>query len=72
MKKNVGKTDQIIRFGISAIAAGLLATGTVALTSVAGIVVAVAGGISLFTATTSWCAVYTLFGASTCAVEASK
>ena len=69
MKKNVGSTDRLIRFAIAAVAAGLLATGTFAISSVAGIVTAVAGVIALFTASVNWCAIYALFGASTCSVE---
>ena len=72
MKKNVGKTDRIIRIAVVAIVAILLLTQTVAISSLLGIVLAVVAGIFLFTSAASWCAIYALVGASTCPVETSN
>jgi len=70
MKKNVGSPDRIIRLIGAAVVAVILATGTVAISSTLGIVLAVAGVIFAFTGATSWCAIYSLVGLSTCPVEA--
>lgn len=72
MKKNVGNIDRIIRIVGALVIAFLLFKGIVALTSVLGIILAIAGVIFLFTGATSWCAIYQLFGASTCPVETDK
>lgn len=71
MKRNVGNADKIIRLLGAAIIAGVLATGTIALSSTLGIVLAVAGVIFAFTGVTNWCAIYSLFGASTCKLDTS-
>ncbi len=72
MKKNVGNVDKIIRLIGAAVIAGVLATGTVAISSTLGIILAVAGGIFAFTGLTNWCGMYSIFGASTCKVDTSK
>ncbi|MCB0632884.1 MAG: DUF2892 domain-containing protein [Saprospiraceae bacterium] len=69
MKKNVGKTDKIIRLVVAALIAILLATGTIAVASVLGTILAIVAVIFLFTALVNWCAIYALIGASTCPVE---
>lgn len=66
MTKNVGRTDKTIRLVVVAAIAVLLATGTVALASTLGIILTVVGVIFLFTALVNWCALYALFGVSTC------
>lgn len=71
MKKNVGSTDKYIRLVGAVAIIILLATGTVAIGTTLGIILAVAGAIFLFTGLTNWCAIYALFGASTCPVEES-
>ncbi len=72
MKKNVGTTDRIIRlFGAVAIVV-LLATNTVALSSTLGVILAVAGVIFAFTGLVNWCAIYTVFGISTCSANTNK
>ncbi len=65
MKKNVGSTDRIVRLIAGVVIAIVLATGTVAIGSTLGIILAVAGAIFLFTGAVNWCAIYSLIGAST-------
>ena len=72
MKRNVGNTDRIIRLVGGVVIAALLATGTVAISSVLGIILAVAGAIFLFTGATNWCAIYALVGASTCSINTKE
>ncbi len=69
MKKNVGKTDKIIRLVVVAVIAVVLATGTVAIGTTLGIILGIVGVIFLFTALVNWCAIYAVIGASTCPVE---
>lgn len=69
MKKNVGKTDKIIRLIVVAAIAVVLATGVVAIGTTLGIILGIVGVIFLFTALVNWCAIYALIGASTCPVE---
>lgn len=69
MKKNVGKTDKIIRLVVAAVLGILLATGTIALASVLGTILAIVAVIFVFTALVNWCAIYALIGASTCPTE---
>lgn len=65
MKSNLASVDRIVRL-LAAVAIGvLLFTGTVALQSTLGIVLAVAGGIFAFTGLVNWCALYQLLGIST-------
>ena len=69
MKRNLSSTDRIIRIiGAIAIAIVLL-TGVVAIKTTLGVILAVAGVIFAFTGTVNWCAIYQLFGISTCSVE---
>ena len=72
MKKNVGKTDRIIRLVGAVVIIALLATNTISISSTLGIILAVAGAIFLFTGAVNWCAIYALVGASTCPVETDK
>jgi uncharacterized membrane protein len=66
MKKNVGKTDKLIRLVVAALILVLLFTGAIALASVLGTILAVVAVIFVFTALVNWCAIYALIGASTC------
>lgn len=72
MKKNVGNIDRIVRIVGGVILAIVLLTGVISISSVLGIILAVAGAIFLFTGATSWCAIYAAVGASTCPVDAAK
>ena len=72
MKKNVGKTDKMIRLAVAAVILVLLLTKTIALASTLGIILAIVGVIFVFTAAVNWCAIYSLIGASTCPVETGK
>lgn len=72
MKKNVGNIDRIIRLVGAAIVAVVLFTGAVSLSSTLGIILGVAGVIFAFTGATSWCAIYSLVGASTCPVDTQE
>lgn len=69
MKKNVGSTDKMIRLVVAAVLAILLATGTIAIASTLGLILAIVAVIFVFTALVNWCAIYALIGASTCPVE---
>ena len=65
MKKNVGKTDKLIRL----FAGVLFALGAVFYTSgVLQIILGVAAFLMFFTAYTSWCYLYTLLGINTCSL----
>lgn len=68
MTQNVGRTDKTIRLIVAAAIAVVLVTGAIALASTLGIILVVVGVIFLFTALVNWCAVYALFGVSTCPV----
>ena len=72
MKKNVGNTDRIIRLTGAVLVAVLLFTGVVNIASTLGIILAIGGVIFAFTGLTSWCAIYSLVGLSTCPVESKK
>lgn len=72
MKKNVGKTDKMIRLVVAAVIVILLATGTIALATTLGTILAVVGVIFIFTALVNWCAIYALIGASTCPTETAN
>jgi small neutral amino acid transporter SnatA (MarC family) len=69
MKTNVGKIDRIIRLVVAAVIAYLLFSGTVAISSLLGIILAVVAVIFAFTGLSGWCAIYQLLGASTCPIE---
>lgn len=64
MKKNMGKTDKIIRLLLAAIFIGLfmgkMVTGTV------GIILLVLAAVFIATSWISFCPLYVLFGANTC------
>ena len=64
MKKNMGKTDRIIRVLIALIVGALYFTGT--LTGTLGIILLAVAGIFLLTSVVSFCPLYTLVGLSTC------
>jgi hypothetical protein len=64
MKKNMGKTDKIIRLLLAAIFIGLFITDTVVGT--AGIVLVILAGIFIVTSVVSFCPMYSFFGANTC------
>lgn len=64
MKKNMGNTDKIIRLLIVAIIVGLFMANIVS--GVLATVLIIASAVFVFTVTTSWCPLYTLFGISTC------
>jgi len=67
MKKNVGKTDKMIRVILALLLAVLVITGVVEGTL--SIVLVVAAAILLFTSFMSFCGLYTLLGISTCPVK---
>jgi len=69
MKKNVGSIDRIIRLVAAAVIAGLLATSTIAISSVPGIVLAIVAVVFGGTALASSCPLYTLVGLSTCPID---
>ncbi|MFN5422276.1 MAG: DUF2892 domain-containing protein [bacterium] len=64
MKKNMGKTDKIIRLLLAAIFIGLfmgkMVTGTL------GIILLVLAAVFIATSWISFCPLYVLFGANTC------
>lgn len=72
MKKNIGTTDRIVRLLGAVIIAVLLVTNTIALTSLLGIILAVAGVVFAFTGLINWCGIYSVLGISTCAVNTKK
>lgn len=72
MKKNMGKTDKIIRLSLAAVFALLLLTGTIALVSTLGVILIIIAVIFALTSLVNWCPLYSLFGASTCAVKSSN
>ena len=72
MKKNMGNLDRIIRFVITLIIVGLLATKTVAISSTLGIIITIVAVIFGGTALVSSCPLYTLVGLSTCLVNAKN
>lgn len=69
MKKNVGNIDRVLRLLVAGILGFLLLNGTVAISSLLGIILAVISVIFAVTGIVGWCAIYQLFGASTCQVE---
>ncbi|MEO0139512.1 MAG: DUF2892 domain-containing protein [candidate division WOR-3 bacterium] len=63
MKRNVGTVDRVIRVIVGLLAfGGIFFVSTIWLKVLLGIV----GIVMLFTAATGFCALYTLFGISTC------
>jgi hypothetical protein len=67
MKKNVGKTDKMIRVILALLLAVLVITGVVEGTL--GIVLIVVAAILLFTTFVGFCGLYTVLGISTCPVK---
>ena len=70
MKRNVGKTDKIIRIIIAIILVALYFTNVV--TGTLGIIFLVAAGIALVTALVNFCGLYTIFGLSSCPLKKEK
>ena len=67
MKKNMGKTDRMIRLIIAGIMAFLYVSGTV--TGTLGYVAIAVGAIMLLTSFVSFCPLYAPFGIKTCKTE---
>lgn len=67
MKKNVGKSDKIVRFIIAIILVTLYFTNV--LTGTLGIIALVAAGIAVATAFMNFCGLYKIFGISTCKMK---
>ncbi len=70
MKRNVGKTDKIIRILIAAVLIILYFTNIV--TGTLGIVFLTAAGVALITALINFCGLYALFGMSSCPLKKNK
>lgn len=67
MKKNMGKTDKLIRITLGLIFIALYFAGTV--TGTLGVVLLILGGVFILTSAISFCPLYTLVGINTCAVK---
>jgi hypothetical protein len=67
MKKNMGKTDRMIRLIIAGIMAFLYVSGAV--DGTLGYVVIAIGAIMLLTSFVSFCPLYAPFGIKTCKTE---
>jgi hypothetical protein len=67
MKKNMGKTDKLIRVTLGLIFIALYFSGTV--TGTLGIVLVILGAVFILTSAMSFCPLYTLVGINTCAVK---
>jgi hypothetical protein len=67
MKKNMGKTDKLIRVTLGLIFIALYFAGTV--TGTLGIVLVILGAVFILTSAMSFCPLYTLVGINTCAVK---
>lgn len=67
MKKNMGKTDKLIRVILGLIFIALYFAGTV--TGTLGIVLLILGAVFILTSAMSFCPLYTLVGINTCAVK---
>jgi hypothetical protein len=70
MKKNIGTTDQMVRILIFIILVVVFFTKTV--TGTRGIILLVVGIVSLITALTRFCGLYTLLGMTTCPIKKTK
>jgi hypothetical protein len=70
VKTNESAVDRIIRVVLGLALGSLVAFKVV--TGVAAIVVGIAGGVVLLTGVVGFCAIYALFGMSTCKVAAEK
>ncbi len=69
MKKNVGNIDRVLRILVAAFLGYLIFSGTLVLSSLLGIIALIIAVIFGFTGIVGWCAIYQLFGASTCPVK---
>lgn len=67
MKKNMGKTDKMIRFILAVIIAALYYTNVISGTI--GLVLVALAGIFVLTSLVSFCPLYLPFGANTCEKE---
>ena len=67
MKKNMNNIDRIVRVLLAMIFSILYLTNTV--TGTFGLILLVLGVVFLFTAITSFCPIYRIFGLSTCAPD---
>lgn len=65
MKANEGKTDRVVRIvlGIILLVVGFILLGSI---KVLAIILLILGVIALFTGITGFCALYKVFGMSTC------
>lgn len=63
MKKNIGKTDKIIRIILAVIVGVLYFTGTI--TGTAGMIAGIVAIVLLATAFINWCLIYSIFGIKT-------
>ena len=64
MKRNIGRTDRMVRIALALLFGGLYFTGTVIGTW--GLVLLAFAAIFLLTSFLSFCPVYYAFGANTC------
>lgn len=71
LKVNESNTDRIIRavLGLALVLAGLF---NIVVSGALALVALVAGVVLLFTAVTGFCALYAVFGISTCPVDAKN
>ena len=69
MIRNEGGVDRILRAGIGLILGGIAVYGFSTGLGVASWVFAIAGGISILTAITGFCGLYTLLGINTCRIS---
>jgi hypothetical protein len=67
MKKNIGKTDKIIRVLIAALIAVLYITNVISGTL--GIILLAFAAVLTITSLINFCGLYTLFGINTCKVR---
>ncbi|QEC66786.1 DUF2892 domain-containing protein [Panacibacter ginsenosidivorans] len=67
MKKNMGKSDRIIRVLIALVIGFLYYNGTIAGTL--GIVLLVLAGVFILTSLVSFCPLYSIFGINTCGIK---
>ncbi len=63
MKRNVGKIDRILRLVLAAAVIVLFITGQIS--GIAAIILGVAAGVFIFTASLGWCGVYSITGLNT-------
>lgn len=70
MKKNMGKTDRIVRILLAVVMGALYFTNTV--TGTFGIVLLVLAVVFLLTSLVSFCPLYTIFRLTTCKTNEQK